>query len=153
MAQEDYMRNSQVGQIAGSILAGRGKDKDDNFKKALLASALEELFKGFKQMRKTKVDNTVREIEGSSVIDMSRNKAVWERRNEILEKDKLIKKGGAVKTFSPEAESWFNNPENHKEIKNFNPAEFEDIDSPMYKVKTKEIQEYVNNYQEAKGYI
>ena len=145
MAQEDYMRNSQVGQIAGSILAGRGKDKDDNFKKALLASALEELFKNFKQMRKTKVDNTVREIEGSSVIDMSRNKAVWERRNEILEKDKLIKKGGAVKTFSPEAESWFNNPENHKEIKNFNPAEFEDIDSPMYKVKTKEIQEYVNN--------
>ena len=48
MAQEDYMRNSQVGQIAGSILAGRGKDKDDNFKKALLASALQELFKVFR---------------------------------------------------------------------------------------------------------
>ena len=96
------------------------------------------------------LDNNVQEIKNQEIIRNGRNEVLWNKRNEVLENNKLIKQQGPLAFFDAEAEAVFNNPATHEnsEVKKdnpdfvFNPQEFEDKNSPMYKVKT----DWKNNY-------
>jgi len=96
------------------------------------------------------LDNNIEEINKQEIIRNGRNEVLWNKRNEVLENNKLIKQQGPIAFFDAEAEAVFNNPATHEhsEVKKdnpdfvFNSQEFEDRNSPMYKVKT----DWKNNY-------
>ena len=97
------------------------------------------------------LDNNVQEIKNQEIIRNGRNEVLWNKRNEVLENNKLIKQQGPIAFFDAEAEAVFNNPATHEnsEVKKdnpdfvFNPQEFEDRNSPMYKVKTDWKNDYI----------
>ena len=97
------------------------------------------------------LDNNIQEIKNQEIIRNGRNEVLWNKRNEVLENNKLIKQQGPIAFFDAEAEAVFNNPATHEnsEVKKdnpdfvFNPQEFEDKNSPMYKVKTDWKNDYI----------
>jgi len=144
MAMEDYLKNSQFGQLAGSILSR----KDDDYKKDVLKTvALDSILQFFDQWKNKRKDTVNRNTEiakENEIVALGKDEAYWDRRNEILAQEKKIQENGSSDVFFERAENWFNNPDNQKNIPNFRAEDFEDSNSPMYKVKNKRIQTYIN---------
>ena len=144
MAMEDYLKDSQFGQIAGSILSRKNEDYKKDFAKAVTLETILQFFKGLKDNRKNTVNANIKVANENEIVALGKDEALWDRRNEILKKEKLIQNSSPSDVFYGQAESWFNNPENQKNIPNFRPEDFEDSDSPMYKVKNNRIQKYIS---------
>jgi hypothetical protein len=97
------------------------------------------------------LDDNIEAIQKEEIIRNGRNDVLWKKRNKVLEDDILIKKD-PLAFFDADAESAFNNPSTHEESKYkkdnpdwvFNAEEFADENSPMYKVKEKWKQNYIN---------
>jgi len=144
MAMEDYLKDSQFGQLAGSILSR----KDDDYKKDVLKTvALDSILQFFDQWKNKRKDTVNRNTEmakENEIVALGKDEAYWDRRNEILAQEKKIQENGSSDVFFERAENWFNNPDNQKNIPNFRAEDFEDSNSPMYKVKNKRIQTYIN---------
>ena len=91
-------------------------------------------------------------IKNEEIIRNGRNDVLWNKRNEVLENNKKIETEGVYNFFDAQAENVFMNPLSHensniKKERNdpdwtFDPREFEDPKSPMYKVK----EEWKRNY-------
>ena len=62
MAQEDYLSGSQFGQVAGSLLAGKGKRRKKEFKEALLATIVFESFGALQKQQQKKI------VDGAAAI-------------------------------------------------------------------------------------
>tara|TARA_R110002020_G_scaffold102194_2_gene240211 strand:+ start:344 stop:2068 length:1725 start_codon:yes stop_codon:yes gene_type:complete len=144
MAMEDYLKDSQFGQIAGSILSRKNEDYKKDVAKAVTLEAILQFFKGLKDNRKNTVNANIKVANENEIVALGKDEALWDRRNEILKKEKTIQESSAADVFDSQAESWFNNPENQKNIPNFRPEDFQDPDSPMYKVKNNRKQKYIN---------
>jgi len=144
MAMEDYLKNSQFGQVAGSILSRKEDDYKKDFAKTVALESVLQFFDQWKNKRKNTVNENINQIKENEIIALGKDEAYWNRRNEILDKEKLIQSTSPSDVFFKQAESWFNNPDNQKNIPNFRAEDFEDSNSPMYKVKNKRIQQYIN---------
>lgn len=103
--------------------------------------------------RKTEVlDDNIEAIQKKKIVRSGRNDVLWQKRNKVLENNILIEKD-PLAFFDADAESSFNNPSTHEESKYkkanpdwvFNSKEFADENSPMYKVKEKWKQNYIND--------
>ena len=91
-------------------------------------------------------------IKNEEILRNGRNDVLWNKRNEVLENNKKIETEGVYNFFDAQAENVFMNPLSHENsnIKKegndpdwtFDPREFEDPKSPMYKVK----EEWKRNY-------
>ena len=144
MAMEDYLKDSQFGQVAGSILSRKNEDYKKDFAKAVTLETILQFFKGLKDNRKNTVNANIKVANENEIVALGKDEALWDRRNEILKKEKKIQESSSADVFDSQAESWFNNPENQKNIPNFRPEDFQDPDSPMYKVKNNRKQKYIN---------
>ena len=98
------------------------------------------------------MSDNITKIKNDEIIRTGRNDELWKRRNKVLEDNKLIQEQGAETFFDAQAESLFNNPKTHENsdiLKDnpdwtFNPDEFADRNSPMYKVKQGWKRDYIN---------
>ena len=103
--------------------------------------------------RKDKVlDSNLEKINNDQTVRTGRNEVLWNKRNKVLENDKVINEKGSDSFFDSQAESMFNNPKTHENSNilkdnpdwTFNPDEFADRNSPMYKVKQDWKKDYIN---------
>ena len=138
--------------VQRNILDRVGTDSVDSDQlKGIAALFGIDVFKRLIKRKEDVLDDNIEAIEQEGIIRNGRNNVLWEKRNKVLEDDILIKKD-ALKFFDADAESVFNNPTTHEksEYKKdnpdwiFNPQEFADETSPMYKVKEKWKQDYIN---------
>mgnify|MGYP003665145263 FL=1 len=93
-------------------------------------------------------------IKNEEILRNGRNDVLWNKRNEVLENNKKIETEGVYNFFDAQAENVFMNPLSHensniKKERNdpdwtFDPREFEDPKSPMYKVKEAWKRDYIN---------
>tara|TARA_R100001377_G_C3194409_1_gene112008 strand:+ start:1329 stop:2996 length:1668 start_codon:yes stop_codon:yes gene_type:complete len=143
MAMEDYLKNSQFSQVAGSILSRKDDDYKKDALKALTLDSILQVFDQWKNKRKDTVSKNTEMAAENEIVALGKDKAYWDRRNEILAQEKKIQENGSSDVFFGRAENWFNNPENQTNIPNFRAEDFEDSNSPMYKVKNKRIQQYI----------
>ena len=137
--------------IQKNILDKVGTDSVDKEElKGLAALFGLEVFERLVKRKENTLDNNVQSIKDQEIIRNGRNEVLWNKRNKVLENNNLINTQGPLSFFDAEAEAVFNNPSTHEnsEVKKnnpdfvFNPQEFEDRNSPMYKVKT----DWKNNY-------
>jgi hypothetical protein len=143
MAMEDYLKNSQFSQVAGSILSRKNDDYKKDALKALTLDSILQVFDQWKNKRKDTVSKNTEMAAENEIVALGKDQALWDRRNEILAQEKKIQENGSSDVFFGRAENWFNNPENQTNIPNFRVEDFQDSNSPMYKVKNKRIQQYI----------
>ena len=104
-----------------------------------------DVFKRLIDRKQNVLDSNIEEIKTQGTIRAGRNQELFKRRNVVLENDKEINLIGENKFFDGQAESVFMNPKTHlNTLPDFNPDEFKDSTSPMYKVKQKWKQDYIN---------
>tara|TARA_B100001250_G_scaffold223714_1_gene191802 strand:+ start:476 stop:2161 length:1686 start_codon:yes stop_codon:yes gene_type:complete len=129
---------SSWGDIAGAYLSG-GRKKDNRARNVLLASLF---FNAKEANMQSKVLKQVEELKDSKALEIAKAEANFQKKLEIEALQDRITKEGEVVVFDTEAESWFNNPNNQAD--NFDPLDYEDRNSPMYTVKRKAKNKYIN---------
>ena len=126
------------GDIAGAYLSG-GKKKDNRARNVLLATLF---FNAKEANMQSKVLKNIKELEDSKSVEIAKAEANFQKKLKIEALQDRITKEGEVAVFDTEAESWFNNPNNQAD--NFDPLDYEDRNSPMYTVKRKAKNKYIN---------
>lgn len=129
---------SSWGDIAGAYFAGTRK-KDNKAINILLGTLF---FNAKEANMQSKVLKNLQELEDSKALEIARAKQNFKKKVEIEELQKRIEKEGAYTVFDSEAEAYFNNPNNQAE--DFDPLDFEDKNSPMYGVKRKAKNRYID---------
>lgn len=130
------------GDFAYAYMTGRKKDdKKDRRKKniLLLGSAI---FSARESRMQSDVMDAVNTLKESQAVEIAKAEANFQKKLKIEALQDRIVKEGATTVFDTEAESWFNNPNNQAE--NFDPIDYEDRNSPMYTVKRKAKNKYIN---------
>ena len=130
------------GDFAYAYMTGRKKDdKKERRKKniLLLGSAL---FSARESRMQSDVMDAVNTLKESQAVEIAKAEANFQKKLKIEALQDRIVKEGATTVFDTEAESWFNNPNNQAE--NFDPLDYEDRNSPMYTVKRKAKNKYIN---------
>lgn len=77
MAQGDYLSGSKFGQVAGGLLARRGKQDKKQFEQALLLSAILETFGQFQAKQKQDTNDAVLEIQDKYSDIFENNEALY----------------------------------------------------------------------------
>lgn len=132
------------GKSWGELAAGyfSGNSKDSNRSRNALIAMLG--FNAWESKRQSSVLKNLKELEDNQTVQVAKAQAEYNKRAKILEAQDSIKTNGAYKHFESEAESWFNNAENH--AAGFDPLDFEDTSSPMYNKKRKAMQRYTDEF-------
>tara|TARA_R100000234_G_C5003261_1_gene181325 strand:+ start:1846 stop:3540 length:1695 start_codon:yes stop_codon:yes gene_type:complete len=125
---------------------------DDDELKGIAALFGIDILQRLIQRKKDTLDSNVNDIKEKEIIRNGRNEVLWNKRNQVLENNKLINEQSPEVFFDAQAEVVFNNPKTHENsdiLKDnpdfvFNPQEFEDRNSPMYKVKQEWKRKYIN---------
>ena len=125
--------------IASAYFSSGGK-KDNRARNILIATAL---FGGKEYSMQSKVMKQLEEMEDRKLTAIANARSNYKKYTNLLAADKDIKEQTAVRYYDSEAEDWFNNPDNHDE--GFDPREFEDRNSPMYRLKQDKKREYINS--------
>jgi len=127
------------GELAGAYFSGKRK-KDNRARNLLFASLF---YNAAEASRQSQVLKNLDEMESRKLTQISNAKSNYKKYSELLAADKDIKEQTAVRYYDSQAEDWFNNPDNHDE--GFDPREFEDRNSPMYRLKQDKKREYINS--------
>ena len=132
------------GKSWGELAAGyfSGNSKDSNRSRNALIAMLG--FNAWESKRQSSVFKNLKELEDNQTVQVAKAQAEYNKRAKILEAQDSIKTNGAYKHFESEAESWFNNAENH--AAGYDPIDFEDTNSPMYNVKRQAMQRYTDEF-------
>lgn len=130
---------STWGELAGAYLSG-GRKKDNRARNVLLASFF---FNAAEASKQSQVIKNLEEMEDRKLTAIANAQSNYKKYSELLAADKDIKEQTAVRYYDSQAEDWFNNPDNHDE--GFDPREFEDRNSPMYRLKQDKKREYINS--------
>lgn len=130
---------STWGELAGAYLSG-GRKKDNRARNVLLASFF---FNAAEASKQSQVIKNLEEMEDRKLTAIANAKSNYKKYSDLLAADKDIKEQTAVRYYDSQAEDWFNNPDNHDE--GFDPREFEDRNSPMYRLKQDKKREYINS--------
>lgn len=130
---------STWGELAGAYLSG-GRKKDNRARNVLLASFF---FNAAEASKQSQVIKNLEEMEARKLTSIANAQSNYKKYSELLAADKDIKEQTAVRYYDSQAEDWFNNPDNHDE--GFDPREFEDRNSPMYRLKQDKKREYINS--------
>jgi hypothetical protein len=129
---------TSFGELAGAYFSGRGK-KSNRGRNLLVASLF---FNAAEQRRQANVMQKLQDVEDRKLHKLANAKSTYKQYMDLLAKDKEIKEKTATRYFDAMAEDWFNNPTNHDE--GFDSREYEDATSPLYRLKQKEKNEYIN---------
>ena len=129
---------TSFGELAGAYFSGRGK-KSNRGRNLLVASLF---FNAAEQRRQANVMQKLQDVEDRKLHKLANAKSTYKQYMDLLAKDKEIKEKTATRYFDAMAEDWFNNPNNHDE--GFDSREYEDATSPLYRLKQKEKNEYIN---------
>jgi hypothetical protein len=129
---------TNFGELAGAYFSSRGK-KSNRARNVLLASLF---FNAAEQRRQANVMQKLQDVEDRRLTEIANAKSTHKQYMDLLAKDKDIKEKTATRYFDTVAEDWFNNPNNHDE--GFDAREYEDTTSPLYRLKQKEKNEYIN---------
>jgi len=127
------------GELAGAYLSG-GNKKSNRARNVLLASFF---FNAAEASKQSQVLKNLDEMESRKLTQIANAKSNYKKYTDLLAADKDIKEQTAVRYYDSQAEDWFNNPDNHDE--GFDPREFEDRNSPMYRLKQDKKREYINS--------
>lgn len=127
------------GELAGAYFSG-GRKKDNRARNLLLASLF---YNATEAKKQSEVIKNLEEMEDRKLTAIANAKSNYKKYSELLAADKDIKEQTAVRYYDSQAEDWFNNPDNHDE--GFDPREFEDRNSPMYRLKQDKKREYINS--------
>ena len=148
MLQEEYYN------VQKNILDKIGDDSpmDSDTIKGLAAYFGIDVLRRLVDRKENILNENLNTIKQDEIIRTGRNDELWKRRNKVLEDNKLLEEQGAERFFDAQAESVFNNPKTHENSDilkenpdwTFNPDEFADRNSPMYKVKQGWKQDYIN---------
>ncbi len=130
------------GDMAYAYMTGRKKDdkKERRRKNILLLGSA--LFSAKESSMQSDVMEAVNTLKESQAVEIAKAEANFQKKLTIEALQDRITKEGATAVFDTEAESWFNNPNNQAE--NFDPLDYEDRNSPMYTVKRKAKNKYIN---------
>lgn len=149
MLQEEYYN------VQRNILDKIGDDSpmDSDAIKGLAAYFGIDVLRRLVDRKENILNENLNTIKQDEIIRTGRNDVLWKKRNKVLEDNKLIQEQGEESFFDAQAESVFNNPKTHENsdiLKDnpdwvFNPDEFADRNSPMYKVKQGWKRDYINN--------
>lgn len=148
MLDEEYYN------VSRNILDKVGEDSpvDSDALKGLAAYFTLDVLKRFVDRKDNVMAENIANIKNDEVVKTGRNQELWKRRGKVLDNNKLINEQGAERFFDAQAESVFKNPKTHENSDilkenpdwTFNPDEFEDRNSPMYKVKQDWKRDYIN---------
>jgi len=148
MLDEEYYN------VSRNILDKVGEDSpvDSDALKGLAAYFTIDVLKRFVDRKDNVMAENIANIKNDEVVKTGRNQELWKRRGKVLDNNKLINEQGAERFFDAQAESVFKNPKTHENSDilkenpdwTFNPDEFEDRNSPMYKVKQDWKRDYIN---------
>ena len=129
---------TNFGELAGAYFSSRGK-KSNRARNVLLASLF---FNAAEQRRQANVMQKLQDVEDRKLTEIANAQSTYKQYMDLLAKDKDIKEKTATQYFDTVAEDWFNNPNNHDA--GFDSREYEDTTSPLYRLKQKEKNEYIN---------
>lgn len=129
---------TNFGELAGAYFSSRGK-KSNRARNVLLASLF---FNAAEQRRQANVMQKLQDVEARKLTEIANAQSTYKQYMDLLAKDKDIKEKTATQYFDTVAEDWFNNPNNHDA--GFDSREYEDTTSPLYRLKQKEKNEYIN---------
>jgi len=137
-------RNSGTtfGDFAYAYMTGNKKDTKKERKKKNIALGLSAIFSLKESRMQSDVMEAVNTLKESQAVEIAKAEADFQKKLTIEALQDRITKEGATTVFDTEAESWFNNPNNQAE--NFDPIAYEDRNSPMYTVKRKAKNKYIN---------
>ena len=148
MLDEEYYNESR------NILDKVGEDSpvDSDALKGLAAYFGLDVLRRLVDRKDNVMAENIANIKNDEVVKTGRNQELWKRRGKVLDNNKLINEQGAERFFDAQAESVFKNPKTHENSDilkenpdwTFNPDEFEDRNSPMYKVKQDWKRDYIN---------
>ena len=126
------------GQLAATYFSNNNKESNRS-RNALIAMLG---FNAIENKRQNAVLKNLQELDDNKTVAIAKAQAEYNNRAKILEAQEGIKKLGAYKHFDTDAEAWFNNPANQQE--NFDPLDYEDVNSPLYNSKRKAKQRYID---------
>jgi len=129
---------TNFGELAGAYFSSRGK-KSNRARNVLVASLF---FNAAEQRRQANVMQKLQDVEDRKLTEIANAQSTYKQYMDLLAKDKDIKEKTATQYFDTVAEDWFNNPNNHDA--GFDSREYEDTTSPLYRLKQKEKNEYIN---------
>lgn len=148
MLDEEYYN------VSRNILDKVGEDSpvDSDALKGLAAYFSLDVLRRLVDRKDNVMAENIANIKNDEVVKTGRNQELWKRRGKVLDNNKLINEQGAERFFDAQAESMFKNPKTHESSDilkenpdwTFNPDEFEDRNSPMYKVKQDWKRDYIN---------
>ena len=148
------MLKEQYYELSRNILDKVGEDSpvDSDALKGMTAYFLIDVLRQKVDRKDNVMAENIANIKNDEVVKTGRNQELWKRRGKVLDNDKLINEQGAERFFDAQAESMFKNPKTHENSDmlkenpdwTFNPDEFEDRNSPMYKVKQDWKRDYIN---------
>tara|TARA_Y100000385_G_scaffold164861_1_gene170826 strand:- start:6262 stop:7980 length:1719 start_codon:yes stop_codon:yes gene_type:complete len=148
MLDEEYYN------VSRNILDKVGEDSpvDSDALKGLAAYFGLDVLRRLVDRKDNVMAENIANIKNDEVVKTGRNQELWKRRGKVLDNNKLINEQGAERFFDAQAESVFKNPKTHENSDilkenpdwTFNPDEFEDRNSPMYKVKQDWKRDYIN---------
>ena len=122
------------------------KSVDNDALKGVVAMFGLDVFKRLIDRKQNVMDGNIQQLQTDGTVRNGRNEELWKRRNKVLEDDKKIKLDGENSFYDGQAESIFMNPKTHADSTiTFNPNEFKDSNSPMYKVKEEWKQKYISD--------
>lgn len=114
-----------------------------------------DVFQKLIKRNENRVDDEIEVEKTAEVLRNGRNDVLWQNRQQVLKDYDTIQNDGRYAFFDAEAEAAFNNPLTHEnsQIKinegksdwTFDPREFEDEKSPMYKVKDNWKRDYIDD--------
>ena len=138
LLERSSSHGTNFGELAGAYFSSRGK-KSNRARNVLLASLF---FNAAEQRRQANVMQKLQDVEDRKLTEIANAQSTYKQYMDLLAKDKDIKEKTATRYFDTVAEDWFNNPNNHDE--GFDSREYEDTTSPLYRLKQKEKNEYIN---------
>jgi len=113
-----------------------------------------DVFQKLIKRNQNRVDDEIEIEKTAEVLRNGRNDVLWQNRQQVLKDFDTIQNDGRYAFFDAEAEAAFNNPKTHENSKirinegkadwTFDPREFEDPKSPMYKVKNNWKRDYID---------
>ena len=135
----DKSPGTSFGELAASYFQ-RGRKRDNRARNLLVASLF---FNAAEQRRQANVLQKLQDVEDRQLGAVANAKANYKKYMDLLAADKDIKEQSAIKYFDAKAENWFNDPNNHDD--GFDPREFEDSTTPLYRFKQNKKKDYINN--------
>lgn len=130
------------GDMAYAYMTGRKKDDKKERRKKNVLLGLGAIFSAKENRMQSDVMEAITNLKESEAVEIAKAEANFQKKLTIEALQDRINKEGETAVFDTEAESWFNNPNNQAE--NFDPLDYEDRNSPMYTVKRKAKNKYIN---------